>query len=48
MNKITPCLWFDGNAEEAAMFYVALFPDAASIPCVAPRATTRPARQATS
>jgi len=24
---ITPCLWFDGNAEEAANFYVALFPD---------------------
>jgi predicted 3-demethylubiquinone-9 3-methyltransferase (glyoxalase superfamily) len=25
--KITPCLWFDGNAEEAANFYVTLFPD---------------------
>ena len=25
--KITPCLWFDGKAEEAARFYVALFPD---------------------
>lgn len=25
--KITPCLWFDGNAEEAANFYVSLFPD---------------------
>ncbi len=23
---ITPCLWFDGNAEEAARFYVSLFP----------------------
>jgi predicted 3-demethylubiquinone-9 3-methyltransferase (glyoxalase superfamily) len=26
--KITPCLWFDGKAEEAARFYVSLFPDA--------------------
>ena len=22
MQKITPCLWFDGEAEEAANFYV--------------------------
>ena len=27
MQKITPCLWFDGNAEEAANFYVGLLPD---------------------
>jgi predicted 3-demethylubiquinone-9 3-methyltransferase (glyoxalase superfamily) len=27
MPKITPCLWFDGNAEEAAGFYVSLLPD---------------------
>ncbi|HET7726616.1 MAG TPA: VOC family protein [Candidatus Limnocylindrales bacterium] len=27
MSKITPCLWFDGQAEEAAAFYVGLFPD---------------------
>jgi len=27
MDKITPNLWFDGNAEEAAGFYVSLFPD---------------------
>ena len=26
--KITPFLWFDGRAEEAARFYVGLFPDA--------------------
>jgi predicted 3-demethylubiquinone-9 3-methyltransferase (glyoxalase superfamily) len=26
MSKITPCLWFDGNAEEAASFYVSLLP----------------------
>ena len=27
MAAITPCLWFDGNAEEAANFYVSVFPD---------------------
>jgi len=27
MSKITPCLWFDGNAEEAANFYVSLLRD---------------------
>ena len=27
MDKITPCLWFDGDAEEAARFYTAIFPD---------------------
>ena len=27
MQKITPCLWFDGDAEEAAAFYVTLLPD---------------------
>jgi predicted 3-demethylubiquinone-9 3-methyltransferase (glyoxalase superfamily) len=25
MQKITPCLWFDDKAEEAAKFYVSLF-----------------------
>ena len=25
--KITPCLWFDGKAEEAAAFYISIFPD---------------------
>jgi len=24
---LTPCLWFDGKAEEAANFYVAIFPN---------------------
>lgn len=28
MQKITPFLWFDGNAEEAVNFYVAVFEDA--------------------
>ncbi|MEM9404186.1 MAG: VOC family protein [Pseudomonadota bacterium] len=27
MDKITPNLWFDGDAEAAASFYVSLFPD---------------------
>jgi len=27
MSKITPCLWYNYNAEEAARFYVTLFPD---------------------
>ena len=29
MSKIAPCLWFNGEAEEAARFYVSLFPDSA-------------------
>ena len=27
MSKIFPCLWFDGEAEQAANFYVSLLPD---------------------
>jgi predicted 3-demethylubiquinone-9 3-methyltransferase (glyoxalase superfamily) len=27
MSKISPCLWFDGRAEEAAALYTSLFPD---------------------
>ena len=27
LDKITPCLWFDGNAAEAAAFYTSLFPN---------------------
>jgi len=27
MQKITPFLWFDGNAEEAATFYASMLPD---------------------
>jgi predicted 3-demethylubiquinone-9 3-methyltransferase (glyoxalase superfamily) len=27
MDKISPCLWFDGRAEEAARFYTSLFPN---------------------
>ena len=27
MKPITPCIWFDTQAEEAAKFYVSIFPD---------------------
>ena len=27
MEKITPCLWFDTQGEEAAQFYVSVFPN---------------------
>ncbi len=27
MSRITPCLWFDGNAEQAAQLYTSLFKD---------------------
>jgi predicted 3-demethylubiquinone-9 3-methyltransferase (glyoxalase superfamily) len=27
MNKVTPCLWFDTEAEEAAQFYTSVFPN---------------------
>lgn len=27
MTSISPCLWFDGNAEEAARLYTSLFPN---------------------
>ena len=27
MSKVTPCLWFSSEAEEAANFYVSLLPE---------------------
>lgn len=27
LQKITPCLWYDGQAEEAARLYTSIFPD---------------------
>jgi predicted 3-demethylubiquinone-9 3-methyltransferase (glyoxalase superfamily) len=27
MQKVTPCLWFDGQAEQAASYYVSLLPN---------------------
>ena len=38
---MTPCLWFDGKAEEAARFYVSLFPRS-RIEAVLPFATDTP------
>jgi len=29
--KISPCLWFDGKAEEAAEFYVSIFPNSRTV-----------------
>jgi predicted 3-demethylubiquinone-9 3-methyltransferase (glyoxalase superfamily) len=34
MRMITPCLWFDGVAEEAAAFYASIFPDSQIIDVV--------------
>ena len=34
MKKITPNLWFDGNAKEAVDFYVSVFPDSKIISTV--------------
>lgn len=28
MQRTTPCLWFDRQAEEAANFYISVFPNA--------------------
>lgn len=28
MQKISPCLWFDDNAEDAVNFYASIFKDA--------------------
>jgi predicted 3-demethylubiquinone-9 3-methyltransferase (glyoxalase superfamily) len=27
ISSLTPCLWFDGNAEDAARFYTSIFPN---------------------
>jgi len=41
--KISPSLWFDGNAEEAAEFYASVFDDSRAVnttrPLVARRAS---------
>ena len=41
MPKITPCLWFDGDAEEAARFYTSTFPNS-RIDKVVPAASDTP------
>lgn len=43
--RITPCLWFDGDAEAAATFYAATFPDS-SVDRVTRAAADYPAGQA--
>jgi predicted 3-demethylubiquinone-9 3-methyltransferase (glyoxalase superfamily) len=45
MSKITTCLWFNGNAEEAASFYVSLLPDS-RILSVAPSPADNPSTPA--
>jgi predicted 3-demethylubiquinone-9 3-methyltransferase (glyoxalase superfamily) len=45
MSKISPCLWFDGEAEQAANFYVSLLPDS-RIEKVQKNATDSPAGKA--
>jgi predicted 3-demethylubiquinone-9 3-methyltransferase (glyoxalase superfamily) len=42
---ITPCLWFDGQAEEAARFYTSLFPDS-RVDKVVPAAADNPSTRA--
>ena len=41
-----PCLWFDGNAEEAARFYTSIFPNSRIDKVSTRRPTTRAARPA--
>src|SRR5262245_48918096 len=31
MDRITPCLWFDTEAEEAAQFYTSVFPNSRTV-----------------
>ena len=45
MRSITPCLWFNGNAEEAATFYTSLFPNS-RIDKVVPAAADNPSTRA--
>lgn len=41
MPTITPCLWFDGRAEEAARFYTSVFPNS-RVDKVVPAAADNP------
>lgn len=45
MSTIHPCLWFNGNAEEAAQFYVSLLPNS-RIEAVIPSPTDTPSGEA--
>ena len=44
MPNITPCLWFDGNAEEAAKFYTSIFPNS-RIDKIVPAAADTPSNR---
>ena len=44
--KNTICVWYDKDAEAAARFYAATFPDSApSPPCIWHRVITHPAKR---
>jgi predicted 3-demethylubiquinone-9 3-methyltransferase (glyoxalase superfamily) len=45
MPKITPCFWFDGQAEEAAAFYASIFPNS-RVDKVVPAAADNPSTPA--
>jgi predicted 3-demethylubiquinone-9 3-methyltransferase (glyoxalase superfamily) len=45
MQKITPCLWFDNEAEEAAKFYTSIFPNS-KILTIVPYTIDTPAKKA--
>ena len=45
MPKITPSLWFDGRAEEAAAFYASIFPDG-RIDAISRSSSDNPSRKA--
>ena len=45
MRSITPCLWFNGTAEEAATFYASIFPNS-RIDKVVPAAADNPSTRA--
>ncbi|MCW4116338.1 VOC family protein [Aurantimonas sp. MSK8Z-1] len=46
MTRIVPCLWFDGQAEEAARFYVSLLPQTSRIDSVVPQTVDTPGGKA--
>ncbi len=46
MSKISPCLWFNGDAEEAANFYVSLLPNSRIETVQRNPSMARPARPA--
>ena len=47
MSKIAPCLWFDGQAEQAANFYVSLLPNSQSTRSTRRQPIIRAGRRAT-